>query len=100
MCGRLLCCLGYEYETYRHLNRRLPNPGSEIFVGGKKHTVIGVDTLKELVKIRFDDRLVEISRDDLEYNNNKYSIKRELLEQLIHKDDESNDDDDRDDFIY
>ena len=24
MCGRLLCCLGYEYEIYKELNKKIP----------------------------------------------------------------------------
>jgi len=88
MCGRLLCCLAYEYATYREINRSLPFPGSEIFVADKKYTVTGIDTLKEQVRIRFGDRTLEISGKELDFSNNRYSLKKEILERILHKDDE------------
>ena len=30
ICGRLMCCLKNEEETYEELNRKLPNPGDSV----------------------------------------------------------------------
>jgi cell fate regulator YaaT (PSP1 superfamily) len=29
-CGRLMCCLTYEYATYQHLKKRLPKIGKSV----------------------------------------------------------------------
>ncbi|MGL4368491.1 MAG: PSP1 domain-containing protein, partial [Spirochaetota bacterium] len=35
ICGRLLCCLSYECDTYSELNVGLPEAGADITVAGK-----------------------------------------------------------------
>jgi cell fate regulator YaaT (PSP1 superfamily) len=30
LCGRLMCCLSYEFETYRSLNKEMPKVGKKI----------------------------------------------------------------------
>ena len=30
MCGRLKCCLNYEYDQYRKLGKRLPREGTDV----------------------------------------------------------------------
>ena len=52
MCGRLLCCLGYEYKLYKEINEDMPEPGAEIQAGDITYIVTGVDTLKETIRIR------------------------------------------------
>ncbi len=34
LCNRLLCCLTYEYDTYRQLRKKMPKPGKLIMVEG------------------------------------------------------------------
>jgi cell fate regulator YaaT (PSP1 superfamily) len=45
-CGRLMCCLTFEFETYRELKRGLPKVGKKVMTDkgmGKviRHNVIG-----------------------------------------------------------
>ncbi len=54
-CGRLLCCLGYEYETYCHLKRGLPKIGRIIKLGNREAMVLSVDIFAGKVKVRLDD---------------------------------------------
>ncbi|MCP4133128.1 MAG: stage 0 sporulation protein [bacterium] len=82
MCGRLLCCLGYEYNTYKEQNKNLPKQGSQVFAEDRSCFVLSVDTLKEMLRVKDNDRVLEISKFDLELINNKYSIKKEVLEKL------------------
>ena len=86
MCGRLLCCLGYEYETYRELNSDVPPLGTIIKADGSTYTVCAVTPLREALTLRQGDRLVEISKHDLEKKNNSYFIKDEAIEKLKHSD--------------
>ncbi|MEW6280745.1 MAG: stage 0 sporulation family protein [Candidatus Eremiobacterota bacterium] len=41
-CGRLMCCLRYEYETYRQLRRELPAVGSVLRLPEGNATVVAV----------------------------------------------------------
>ena len=52
VCGRLMCCLKHEEETYEDLNRRLPNPGDFVTTDdGLKGEVSAVNVLRQLVKV-------------------------------------------------
>lgn len=83
MCGRLLCCLGYEYETYRWLNENLPVYGTEIHAEDRVYTVMHADTLSETFQIRAGDRVIKISKYDLTRENNKYCIKKAVIEKIL-----------------
>ncbi len=93
MCGRLLCCLGYEYNTYRTLNRELPKTGTEIQAGKQSFTVIHVDTLNESVQLRDGERLVTVFKNELKRNRDKFTINPEVIERIEQRDDDSTGDD-------
>ena len=42
ICGRLFCCLKYEYDYYKEVRRRMPNVGSKIEHDGKQLRVLNV----------------------------------------------------------
>jgi cell fate regulator YaaT (PSP1 superfamily) len=89
MCGRLLCCLGYEYNTYRELNEGLPELEAVITAGDKAYTVISVNTLKESITIKDGDRFLEIRNRDMLQKNGKYKVRDELVESIFKVDDEA-----------
>lgn len=52
VCGRLMCCLKNEEDTYEELNRRLPNIGDYVTTDdGLKGEVQSVNVLRQLVKV-------------------------------------------------
>ncbi|MBO5293120.1 MAG: stage 0 sporulation family protein [Lachnospiraceae bacterium] len=52
VCGRLMCCLKNEEETYEELNRKLPNVGDYVTTDdGLKGEVQSVNVLRQLVKV-------------------------------------------------
>ena len=52
VCGRLMCCLKNEEETYEELNRRLPNVGDTVtMLDGMKGVVHSVNVLRQRVKV-------------------------------------------------
>ncbi len=52
VCGRLMCCLKNEEETYEYLNSRLPNVGDYVVTAdGLKGEVASVNVLRQLVKV-------------------------------------------------
>jgi len=89
MCGRLLCCLGYEYNTYRELNEGLPEHETEITAGDRSYAVISVNTLRESVTIKDGDRFLEIRSRDMIQKNGKYKVRDELIDAIFKVDDES-----------
>ena len=52
VCGRLMCCLKNEQETYEYLNRKLPALGDTVITpDGIKGEVHSVNVLRQLVKV-------------------------------------------------
>jgi cell fate regulator YaaT (PSP1 superfamily) len=52
VCGRLMCCLKHEEETYEELNRKLPGVGDFVTTDdGLKGEVQSVNVLRQLVKV-------------------------------------------------
>jgi len=50
-CGRLLCCLAYEYETYNELRKNLPKAGKKIQLESGSAEVIAVDVLAQKMTV-------------------------------------------------
>ncbi|MCR5357358.1 MAG: stage 0 sporulation family protein [Lachnospiraceae bacterium] len=56
ICGRLMCCLKNEEETYEELNKKLPNPGDSVTTDdGFKGEVASVNVLRQLVKVVIEE---------------------------------------------
>jgi cell fate regulator YaaT (PSP1 superfamily) len=53
-CGRLLCCLGYEFETYCSLRKGLPKCGRKVQLQGQEAEVIDQDVLGQKVTVRLE----------------------------------------------
>ena len=52
VCGRLMCCLKNEQDTYEYLNSRLPNIGDYVTTPeGLKGVVQSMNVLRQLVKV-------------------------------------------------
>ena len=55
VCGRLMCCLKNEEETYEYLNSKLPGVGDTVTTDdGLKGEVSSVNVLRQLVKVTVD----------------------------------------------
>jgi cell fate regulator YaaT (PSP1 superfamily) len=67
MCGRLKCCLKYEYATYLELKRALPNPGKRVESVKGEGKVLRQNILKQTVMIQLEEggALVEVTLEDL-----------------------------------
>lgn len=53
-CGRLMCCLKYEQDTYDELLKITPRPGSIVQTPAGKGSVEYVNILKGLIKVKID----------------------------------------------
>ncbi len=54
-CGRLKCCLRYEYDTYEDLQRDLPPIGSDIVTKSGKARVLGQEILAQQLLVQMED---------------------------------------------
>lgn len=69
VCGRLMCCLKNEEETYEWLNSKLPNIGDRVTTDdGFKGEVQSVSVLRQLVKV-----IVTLENDEKEIREYKVS---------------------------
>ena len=54
-CGRLMCCLKYEQDTYESLIRTSPKAESFVDTPDGRGTVVEVDILRQRVKVRMEE---------------------------------------------
>ncbi|MDR1016174.1 MAG: hypothetical protein LBL67_01720 [Coriobacteriales bacterium] len=54
LCGKLMCCLRYEYDAYKDFNKRAPKVGSTIETPQGDAIVSSLDMPKELVMAKFE----------------------------------------------
>ena len=54
-CGRLMCCLQYEQNVYEEKLKKLPHIGAIVKTDDGQGEVCGLETLKEIVKVKFKD---------------------------------------------
>ena len=67
VCGRLMCCLKNEQETYEELNSHLPNVGDYVTTAdGLKGEVQSLSVLRQLVKV-----VVNLENDEKEIREYK-----------------------------
>ena len=74
-CGRLLCCLSYEYEWYSEARKQLPYEGLKIFYDGTNFRIQEVNPLTRMVKMSGEDgRLLEIAASRFVQKDNRWVI--------------------------
>jgi cell fate regulator YaaT (PSP1 superfamily) len=54
-CGRLMCCLRYEFEAYKDFKGRAPKKGAVIETPIGQAKVIDFDTPREVITLRLED---------------------------------------------
>ncbi len=52
VCGRLMCCLGYEHEQYQKTRKLMPKVGKEVITPLGRGVVIDLNPLMETIKTR------------------------------------------------
>ncbi len=96
VCGRLMCCLTNEEETYEVLNSQLPSVGDNVTTSdGLTGTVHSLSVLRRLVKVivnleNDEKEIREYKADDLKFRprrkkNRKKSRRNLLLERMEKK---------------
>lgn len=61
LCGRLMCCLGYEYKTYKDLMKGLPREGEIIKTPKGSGKVVSTNAIKRAVNVELaDGSIIEV----------------------------------------
>lgn len=64
-CGRLKCCLRYEYDTYEEYRRELPSVGSFVVTKEGEGKVLGQEILARKIVVDYGDRRVLTDESDV-----------------------------------
>lgn len=88
VCGRLMCCLKHEEDTYEELNRKLPNPGDRVTTPeGDEGEVHSVNVLRQRVKVIVDEgdekEIKEYAVEDLKFKRRHRREKMELSKEEL-----------------
>jgi cell fate regulator YaaT (PSP1 superfamily) len=71
-CGRLLCCLAYENDTYVEERKKYPDEGARITVNEKPFIVTEINIQSKTVKLLSEEHsFITIPSEYIEYNREK-----------------------------
>ena len=74
-CGRLLCCLNYEYENYLNAAKDLPPVGSGVMTPDGVGKVCALHFLNNKLAVKLEDgKLKEFSKDEIEMIDGEVNI--------------------------
>ncbi|MCA1960076.1 MAG: stage 0 sporulation family protein [Desulfomonile sp.] len=66
VCGRLMCCLAYEQDTYEDFKKGLPKVGKCVCTQRGEGVVVKLNPLTETVQIKLDeDTFVEVAKSEI-----------------------------------
>jgi cell fate regulator YaaT (PSP1 superfamily) len=84
VCGRLYCCLTFEYEDYKALRGTLPKVGSFLSTPAGEAKVIGIDFNREMVKLMLtaDREMVEVAAIDFQLQHGVTIRPMELVRKI------------------
>lgn len=76
LCGRLMCCLKYEYDTYVQIRVGMPNRGDKVKTPEGTAVVVDTNILLEQVRVRhyLKDKPNELSEDIVPYTKEQVKV--------------------------
>lgn len=89
VCGRLMCCLRYEYETYKEFNSRAPKMGAKVETPEGIAKVTDINVPSEQISLTLEDGTVlRIALKDFETpeeGRRPHRISEEVYERYVQK---------------
>jgi cell fate regulator YaaT (PSP1 superfamily) len=68
-CGRLLCCLSYEFDVYREARQALPSMGTKVSFDGEEWKVVDLNILARRVRFQAETgRVLDVGFESLSRN--------------------------------
>lgn len=76
LCGRLMCCLKYEYDTYVQIRVGMPNRGDKVKTPDGTAVVVDTNILLEQVRVRhyLKDKPNELSEDIVAFTKKQIKV--------------------------
>lgn len=72
-CGKLICCLKYEDDTYTKEKEAFPNINETLVIDDKTFTVNSYNIISKKINLSYEDEMISLSLD--EFNAKKYPPK-------------------------
>ena len=67
VCGRLMCCLRYEYDAYKEFHGRAPKKNAKISTPDGEGKVVDLDVPREIISIKVgDEKPVKVPLADMD----------------------------------
>ncbi len=82
ICGRLMCCLKYEHDTYLALRKGMPNRGDRVLTEEGPAVVFDTNILLEAVKVRL---IVKDREDNPELGEDVVTFKKDQIKGILKK---------------
>ena len=85
-CGRLLCCLSYEYDFYVEEKRKYPSEGSKIKVGFELMKITDINILRKKITLSGPEgRVLSIPHSAVFFNDgaNRWEITKEYSDEYL-----------------
>jgi cell fate regulator YaaT (PSP1 superfamily) len=85
-CGRLLCCLSYEYDFYVEEKRNYPAEGSKLKVGFELMKITEINILrKKITLLGPEGRVLSIPHSAVIFNEgaNRWEITKEYSDEYL-----------------
>jgi cell fate regulator YaaT (PSP1 superfamily) len=71
-CGRLLCCLSYEYDYYVEEKKKMPSEGNKVYNGKIYYHVRDVNIFTQMIRLSGEGgRYIDVPFSSFEYNAEK-----------------------------
>ena len=65
MCGKLMCCLKYEDDTYKELTEGLPKMGSQVEYEGNVYRITAMNVMSDEAKLENHTQVIFLTLNDL-----------------------------------
>lgn len=89
ICGRLMCCLKYEYDSYKEFIENAPERGIKVKCSCGSGGVCGYEPLKKSIIVEFDNETRKsIPLSEVEITNERVKIKGDIEEENNFKNDD------------
>lgn len=64
-CGKLMCCLKFENDTYTDLQKDLPRLGSKCRYNGQVYKVTSLNVITNMIRLENHDGVANVNYDDI-----------------------------------
>ena len=67
-CGKLMCCLKYENDTYSDLQNSLPRIGSKVKYKDQVYKITSMNVITQVIRLENRDEVVNVNYEEIKDN--------------------------------